>query len=224
MMKMFEVMDNKDQKVYLLNEMADMYDDEESEDYDFISRRLVCPSCKVKISDIIIDEESEIIRLKKKDHLFGCDYYGFKINQVKLKKDLAARVNLLELAKNEGKNTKKFFPKKCIERKISLDDIDMIKYFYGTVTLREAHSKDGSRYVNFSMKAPKGDIITISFQGAAIKAMQKDLELFNNNLGLEIEVKLIAKMVEVSDYFNVIIKNAQDFEYKVIDLKPKAKK
>ena len=122
MTQMYEVMDYKDKNIYSLDEMIDMYDNDKL-NYSFVSKRICCPCCELKITDIKIDDESASIRSKRSEHKPDCDYYGLKISQNDIKKMIKNK----EKFDFENKYPKKRLPQKSIERKLTEDDFDITK-------------------------------------------------------------------------------------------------
>lgn len=215
MIRMYEVMDSKSKRVYTLGELIDMYD-EKHEDYDYVIKRLICPSCGLKVSEIEINDKDSTIKTKRDEHKVSCDFHGFKYSQSKIKRDIKNNIDLLSNFNPYDENTPNL-PKKNIERILCCEDIDVFKVLYGKVRIKTAHSKDELRYINFSLKAPRGDIITISFQDDAIKSFEKGIKLFSENIGMVIDVKILGSITKFGDYNNIIIKNPNCFKYKIVE-------
>lgn len=213
MLKMYEIRDSKDNNLYSLEDMVEMYE-EEPVNYSYVSKRLCCPHCQSKKIKIQIDDYFERITSRKADHESWCDYAGNKLSQREIKKLLSDSEQIIK-AFNFEKIGSKVFPKRNIERYLSADDFEVYKLFYGTVTMRTAHSKDEGRYRNFAVKAPKGEIINISFGQEIIRKNPEILAEIEANLETELEIKFIAKLYEVDDYVNAIIEANNFIEIKV---------
>ncbi len=210
MIKMYEVRDSKDSNLYSLEEMVEMFEDEPV-NYSYVSRRLCCPHCLEKNVKIQIDDYFERITSKKNEHLPWCDYYGQKLSQREIKKLLTDESKISDVF-NEKMINNKVFPKRNIERYLSADDFGIVKLFYGTVSIREAYSKNESKYKNFAIKAPKGEIINISFSKEFIKNNQDLIMQIENNLNETFEIKFIANLYEIDDYVNATIEHENFFK------------
>ncbi len=207
MVKMYEARDSKDDYWYSLDDLCDMYEDEPV-NYSYVHKRLECPCCKEKVVNCHIDEENEVLESKRNLHKENCDYYGFKLNQTKVKQKL----NKLDSFSEEyagifsGKPvTKKAIGRRNIERKLSDDDFYVVKMFYGNVIVKTAHTKDEDRYLNFSIKAPKGDAITLSFQKNVFEDLVKEIEFLKANIDENIEIAVIGTITENDEYKNMVI-------------------
>ncbi len=210
MIKMYEVRDSKDNNLYSLEEMVEMYEDEPV-NYSYVSRRLCCPHCLKKKINIQIDDYFERITSKRSDHLPWCDYYGQKLSQREIKKLLVDDGKITDVFAGKSINNK-VFPKRNIERYLSADDFDVYKLFYGIVSIREAYSKDDSKYKNFALKAPKGEIINISFPKELLAKNEDLIMRIEENIGGTFEIKFIANLYEIDDYVNATIENSKFFQ------------
>ncbi len=207
MIKMFEARDSKDGYWYSLDDLCDMYEDEPV-NYSYVHKRLACPCCGEKIVNCQIDDEHEVLESKRNLHQKNCDYYGFKLNQTKVKQKL----NKLDPFADEyngvfsGKPiTKKAIARRCVERRLSDDDFYVVKLFYGKVIVKTSHSKDEAKYLNFSIKSPKGDAITLSFQKCVFEKLANEIEYLKNNIDNEIEIAVIGTLTENGEYKNIVI-------------------
>ncbi len=207
MIKMYEARDSKDNYWYSLTDLEQMYD-EEQVNYSFVHKRLVCPCCGHARLTCSINDDTAILTSMRKDHLLTCDYYGFKLNQNKVKKQL----NNLQsfdheycLIFNNQQFPQKAIARKSIERKFSEDDILITKLFYGTVTIKSAHSKDKSKYINFSLKARKGQALTISFQAIVFTSLKNEIDFLNNNIDSDVTIAIIGSIKQTYDYYNLVI-------------------
>ncbi len=209
MIKMNEVRDSKDDNLYSLEEMIEMYEDEPV-NYSYVSRRLCCPHCRKKVVKIKIDEFFERITSNEQDHHPWCDYYNPHLSQRDIKKVINDPVALKDLFKFKN-NGEKQIPRRNIERYLSADDFEIWKIFYGTVTIRTAHSKDETKYKNFAIKAPKGEIINLTFNQEVIKNGAELINTIETNLHQQFKVKFITKLVEVDEYVNGIITDKEHF-------------
>jgi len=209
MTQMYEVMDYKDKNIYSLDEMIDMYDNDKL-NYSFVSKRICCPCCELKITDIKIDDESASIRSKRSEHKPDCDYYGLKISQNDIKKMIKNK----EKFDFENKYPKKRLPQKSIERKLTEDDFDVYKLFYGRVMLKSAHSKDETRYKNYSIKALKGDVIGISITSGLFISGKEIIKKLDNNFEKEVDVKFLGIITKNDKYNNMVLKHFELIEIK----------
>lgn len=210
MIRMFEVRDSKDENLYSLDEMVEMYD-EEPVNYSYVSKRLCCPHCGEKNIKIQIDENFERISSKRMSHQTWCDYYGQKIPQKALKKIIADPLKMLEVMQSNVINGK-YFPKRSIERYLSADDFEIYKLFYGDVVVKTAYSKDESRYKNYSLKAPKGEAINISFNSDIFTSAAKVIETLDANINNIVSLKFVANLYDYDDYVNAKIEGAHLFK------------
>lgn len=215
MIKIYEVRDRKDEKVYSLNQMINMYDNEKT-NYSYVSHRLVCPSCGKREVKIQIDEDVAYITTKRTNHRRNCDYYGFKMQQSEIKKRLQLdklQVEINEIL-NDDNHVKKPLPRKCIERPLTTDDFDAYKVFYGNVVIKKAYSKDEEKYLNYSIKAPLGDIIGLSIEAKNFKPMAEIINMFEQNIDETLNIYILGKIKEVSKYNNLIIEDVELIKFK----------
>ena len=91
----YELINYKDKNIYSLDEMIDMYDNDKL-NYSFVSKRICCPCCELKINEIKIDDETASIKSKRSEHEPNCDYYGLKISQNDIKKMIATCQHTLQ--------------------------------------------------------------------------------------------------------------------------------
>ncbi len=214
MIRMFEVRDSKDENLYSLDDMVEMYD-EEPVNYSYVSKRLCCPHCGEKNIKIQIDENFERISSSRMSHKKWCDYYGHKIPQKKIKKIVTDPLKVMEVLMN-GEIDSKIFPKRSIERYLSADDFEIYKIFYGDVVIKTAYSKDESRYKNYSLKAPKGEIINISFNSDIFKESEQLIKKLDQNINNTVRVKFIANLYDYDDYVNAKIEGAHLFKFEKV--------
>jgi hypothetical protein len=216
MVTMYEVRDSKDKNIYSLDEMIEMYDHDEV-NYSYVSKRLECPSCGAKNIKINITDNMSVIRSDRDSHDPSCDYYGIKLKQSFIKKELKKQnhfINEFNDIYNNNFNGDKRLPKKSIERKLTEDDYDVIKVFYGKVSVKNAHSKDVSRYINFSLKAPKGDIINLTITRNAFIHAKDLVKELNKALEHNLDVYLMGKIVNVNGYNNITIEHSSMIKIK----------
>ncbi len=224
MIKMDEVRDSKDDNLYSLEEMVEMYEDEPV-NYSYVSRRLCCPHCRKKVIKIKINEFFERITSNEQDHHQWCDYYNPRLSQRDIKKIINDSL-ALKAAFNFKNNGEKQIPRRNIERYLSADDFEVWKIFYGTVTIRTAHSKDETKYKNFAIKAPKGEIINLTFNQDVIKNDSELIKTIEDNLNQQFKIKFITRLVEVDEYVNGIIIDKDHFvieEISELKVKPEEK-
>ncbi len=207
MIRMYEARDRKDEHWYSLADLEKMYDNEKV-NYSYVHKRLECPCCGEEILTCKIDEEIAEITSKRSEHKKTCDYYGFKLNQNKVKQQL----NSLDSFEKEyhgvihgHPETKKAIGRRGIERKLSEDDIMVTKLFYGNVVVKTAHSKDEDKYLNFSIKAPRGNAITLSFQKPVFDSLKPEIEHLMNNIDKTIFICFIGSIKQYDEYYNVVI-------------------
>lgn len=202
---MLEVMDSKDQNIYSLAQMIEMYDYDKV-NYSYVSKRLCCPCCHKKIVSININKEIAIIYAKESMHDKSCDYFGFKMSQVDIKKRIRngeGFANEILDIKNSEYKIKRNIPKKSITRPLLADDYDIYKLFYGNVIVKKAHSKDESEYLNFAFKAPLGDIVTFSIKAKHFKEMASTIAYLNSHIDQEISIYLFGVLKKVDTYNNI---------------------
>lgn len=215
MIKIYEVMDRKDSNIYSLNQMINMHDNEKL-NYSYVSHRLVCPSCGKREVKIVIDESSAYITTKRMHHRRNCDYYGFKMSQGEIKKRLKTdklQVEINEIL-NDDNHVKKPLPRKNIERPLTFDDFDAYKVFYGNVVIKKAYSKDEEKYLNYSIKASRGDIIGVTIEAKNFKRMSEVINLFETNIDNTLNLYILASMREVNKYNNLIIEDPEFIKVK----------
>ncbi len=207
MIRMYEARDRKDEHWYSLADLEKMYDNEKL-NYSYVHKRLECPCCGEEILTCKIDEEIAEITSKRSEHKKTCDYYGFKLNQNKVKQQL----NSLDSFEKEyhgvihgHPETKKAIGRRGIERRLSEDDIMVTKLFYGNVVVKTAHSKDEDKYLNFSIKAPRGNAITLSFQKPVFDSLKAEIEYLTNNIDKTIFICFIGSIKQYDEYYNVVI-------------------
>lgn len=213
MIKMYEVRDRKDGYWYSIDDMIKMYDDEPV-NYSYVHKRLECPCCGEQILKCHIDKDDAYIESKRSKHKSTCDYYGFNLNQNKVKQRLNSGDDFTKEFHgiiHGHPETKKAVPRRGIERRLSEDDIHITKIFYGNVLIKPAYSKDETKYINFSVKAPKGDAITISFQQKCFAALKDEIEYLNSNIDKQIFILFIGSITEVGEYKNIVIRNKNQF-------------
>ena len=210
MIKMYEVMDFKDKNIYSLDDMIDMYDDDHL-NFSFVSKRLACPCCNVKNIIINITDDAATIRSKRNTHEIWCDYFGLKFQQSFIKKELKKGNDFkkeFDDIYNKKFKLEKRLPKKSLERLFTEDDIDVIKVFYGNVSVKNAHSKDATRYVNFSIKAPKGDILNLTITRNAFIHAKELVKELNKALDKNLDIYLMGKIVKKDGYNNMTIEHS----------------
>ncbi len=207
MIKMYEVVDSKDGNWYSLDDMIEMYDNQPT-NYHYVHTRLKCPSCGERIITCHISEDDAYIESKRALHKKKCDFYGFKLNQNKIKKRLNEgdpfASEYQALIANEP-ITNKAIGRKSINRRLCEDDIFVYKLFYGQVLVKTAYTKDGTKYKNFSIKAPKGNAITLSFQAAVFSDLAPHINFLENNIDKVIDIYFIASIKQIDDYYNAVI-------------------
>lgn len=207
MIRMYEARDRKDGYWYSLENLEKMYDNEPV-NYSYVHKRLECPCCGEEVLTCKIDDEIAEITSKRSEHKSTCDYYGFKLNQNKVKQKLN---NLDDFSKeyhgviHGHPETKKAIGRRGIERKLSEDDIMVTKLFYGNVVIKTAHSKDEEKYLNFSIKAPKGDAITLSFQKPVFESLKPEIDYLLNNIDKTAFICFIGSIKQYDEYYNVVI-------------------
>ncbi len=207
MIRMYEARDRKDEYWYSLSDLEKMYDNEKL-NYSYVHKRLECPCCGEEILTCKIDEEIAEITSKRSEHKKTCDYYGFKLNQNKVKQ----RLNSLDSFEREyhgvihgHPETKKAIGRRGIERKLSEDDIMVTKLFYGNVVVKTAHSKDEDKYLNFSIKAKRGNAITLSFQKPVFDSLKAEINFLNENIDKSIFICFIGSIKQYDEYYNIVI-------------------
>lgn len=210
MINMFEVMDSKDRNIYSLDEMIDMYDDDEV-NYSYVHKRLCCPCCNRRNIQIKFTDQTASIKSKRSSHDITCDYYGYTESQVNIKKKLKAGTSFEEdmLEVQNKINTKlKRVPKKSIERLLCDDDYNIYKIFYGNVIIKKAYSKDETKYLNYSLKSKRGDIIIVSIQRHLFVHMQSTLLFLEKNIDHEINIVFLGVLKEVERYNNLELEHS----------------
>lgn len=207
MIRMYEARDRKDGYWYSLQQLEKMYDNEKV-NYSYVHKRLECPCCGNEVLKCNIDEEVADLTSKRSDHKKTCDYYGFKLNQNKVKQSLNAGYDFHKEYHgifHGHPETQKAIGRRGIERRLSEDDIMVTKMFYGNVVIKTAHSKDESKYINFSVKAPRGDAITLSFQQPVFAPLKAELDYLTANLDKSLFIAFIGSIKKVDDYYNLVI-------------------
>lgn len=221
MMKMYEARDRKDKYWYSLEDLEKMYDHDHL-NYSYVHKRLECPSCGLEILTCTIDEDIALITSKRNEHSKTCDYYGFKLNQNKVKQQLN---NGYDFQKeyhgviHGHPETNKAIGRRSIERKLSEDDVFVTKLFYGNVIVKESYTKDESKYLNYSLKAPKGDAITISFQQSVFDSLKDEISYLNESIDKQTFVCIIGSIKQVDEYFNLVIDKPNQIVIKELYLK-----
>ncbi len=201
MIYMYEVMDKKDGNIYSLDDMINMHDNEPL-NYSFVHKRIICPCCKKDVLDIFIDDEDAYIKSNRKNHFEDCDYFGFKVSQQEMKKRIKNKTGFLDLLDD---NAKKKIPKKDLSRRFTEDDIEMYKLFYGEVSVKPAHSKDDSRYKNFSLKSKKGDSVVLTILNT--KDNKDIIYYLVSNVDNYINLSIIGQLKKVDKYHNILLKH-----------------
>lgn len=207
MMKMYEARDRKDKYWYSLEDLEKMYDHDHL-NYSYVHKRLECPSCGEEILTCKIDDDVALITSKRNEHRKNCDYYGFKLSQNKVKQQLNSNYDFQKEYHgilHGHPETNKAIGRRSIERKLSEDDIFVTKLFYGNVIVKESYTKDESKYLNYSLKAPKGDAITISFQQSAFESLKDEIKYLNESIDKQVFVCIIGSIKQVDEYFNLVI-------------------
>lgn len=222
---MYEARDRKDSHWYSLELLEKMYDNEPV-NYSYVHKRLECPCCGEEILKCKIDEEFAEITSKRSEHKKTCDYYGFKLNQNKVKQQLNNGYDFIKEYHgiiHGHPETQKAIGRRGIERRLSEDDFMVTKMFYGNVVIKTAHSKDESKYVNFSVKAPRGDAITLSFQQPVFESLKAEIEFLTNNVDKTIFIAFIGSINKYDEYFNIVIDKPCQIIIKDLYLKKDAK-
>lgn len=207
MIKMYEARDRKDGYWYSLLDLENMHD-YEPVNYSYVHKRLQCPCCEQQILTCTIDDDQALITSKRSKHLKTCDYYGFKLNQNKVKQLLNQGYSFKKEYHgiiHGHPETNKAIGRRSIERKLSEDDILVTKMFYGNVIVKTAHSKDEGKYLNFSIKSPKGDAITLSFQMACFTPLKEEIKYLQDNLDKTVFILFIGSIKKHEEYYNVVI-------------------
>lgn len=207
MIRMYEARDRKDGYWYSLKLLEEMYDDEPV-NYSYVHKRLECPCCGEEVLKCSIDDEFAEITSKRSEHKKTCDYYGFKLNQNKVKQRLNSGDDFK--AEYHGiihghPETNKAIGRRGIERRLSEDDVMVTKMFYGNVVIKTAHSKDESKYINFSIKAPRGDAITLSFQQSVFESLKAEIEFLTANIDKTTFLAVIGSIKQYDEYYNLVI-------------------
>ncbi|WOO86480.1 hypothetical protein RZE82_05045 [Mollicutes bacterium LVI A0039] len=207
MIRMYEARDRKDKYWYSLDNLEKMHDND-ALNYSYVHKRLECPCCENQVLTCKIDEEFAEILSKRSEHKKTCDYYGFKLSQNKVKQQL----NSLDGFTKEyhgvihgHPETDKAIGRRGIERRLTEDDLLVTKMFYGNAVIKTAHSRDEEKYLNFSVKAPKGDAITLSFQKSVFDSLKPEIDYLNANLDKELFICFIGSIKKNEKYFNLII-------------------
>lgn len=204
MIKMLEIMDSKDSNIYSLDEMIKMYDQDEL-NYSFVSKRLCCPCCFSKEIIIKIDQEVAYIRSKRDSHEKGCDYYGLFVSQNFIKKQLKTGTGFeLNL---DLKIEEKYLPRKNIERLLTEDDFGVYKIFYGRVVLKSAYTKDKTKYLNYSFKSKRGDVISFTIKSNLYPRTIELVQQLNDSIDKEINIMMLGIINEVEAYNNFILEH-----------------
>lgn len=207
MIRMYEARDRKDGYWYSLQQLEKMYDNEKV-NYSYVHKRLECPCCGNEVLTCKIDDEVADLTSKRSEHKKTCDYYGFKLNQNKVKQSLNSGYDFVKEYHgifHGHPETQKAIGRRGIERRLSEDDIMITKMFYGNVVIKTAHSKDESKYLNFSVKAPRGDAITLSFQQPVFSSLKAEIDYLTANLDKSLFIAFIGSIKKVDDYYNVVI-------------------
>ncbi len=207
MIRMYEARDSKDKNWYSFDNLIDMYD-EDPINYKYVSQRLECPCCGEKIVTCKIDDDSSELFSKRSEHKKNCDYYGFKLSQNKVKQQLNSDYDFAKEYHgviHGHPETNKAIGRRNIERLLSDDDFMVTKMFYGQVQIRTAHSKDEERYINYSVKAPKGDAITLSFQKSVFESLEQEMLFLKGNVNKECYILFIGSINKYDDYRNIVI-------------------
>lgn len=221
MIKMYEARDRKDGYWYSLEDLEKMYDDEPV-NYSYVHKRLECPCCGEQILTCKIDDEYAEITSKRSQHKKNCDYYGFKLSQNKVKQLLNSDYSFSKEYHgliHGHPETNKAIGRRSVERKLSEDDIMITKLFYGNVVIKTAHSKDESKYINFSVKAAKGDAITLSFQKPVFESLKSEIEFLNNNIDKTVFISFIGSIKQYDEYHNLVIDKPNQLVIKDLYLK-----
>lgn len=207
MIRMYEARDRKDEYWYSLENLEKMHD-HEPVNYSYVHKRLQCPCCGEEILTCKIDEEIAEITSKRSEHKKNCDYYGFKLSQNKVKQQLNGDYSFEKEYHgviHGHPETNKAIGRRGIERKLSEDDIMITKLFYGNVVIKTAHSKDESKYINFSVKAPMGDAITLSFQKPVFEQLKAEIDYLNTNIDKSVYICFIGSIKQYDEYYNLVI-------------------
>lgn len=207
MIRMYEARDRKDKHWYSLDNLELMHD-KEPLNYSYVHKRLECPCCENEIITCKIDDEIAEITSKRSEHKKTCDYYGFKLNQTKVKQQLNNQYTFEKEYHgviHGHPETNKAIGRRGIERRLSEDDVLVTKLFYGNVVVKTAHSKDEEKYVNFSVKAPRGDAITLSFQKSVFEDLAPELKYLENNLDKSLFLCFIGSIKKIDKYYNLVI-------------------
>lgn len=207
MIRMYEARDRKDEYWYSLENLEKMHD-HEPVNYSYVHKRLQCPCCGEEILTCKIDDEFAEITSKRSEHKKNCDYFGFKLSQNKVKQQLNNDYTFEKEYHgviHGHPETNKAIGRRGIERKLSEDDIMVTKLFYGNVIIKTAHSKDESKYINFSVKAPMGDAITLSFQKPVFEQLKTEIDYLNANIDKNIYICIIGSIKQYDEYYNLVI-------------------
>lgn len=221
MIRMYEARDRKDKHWYSLENLERMHD-EDKVNYSYVHKRLECPCCELEILTCKIDDEVAEITSKRSEHKKTCDYYGFKLNQTKVKKQL----NSLDGFEKEyhgiihgHPETDKVIGRRNIERRLCEDDFMVTKLFYGNAVIKTAHSKDEEKYVNFSVKAPRGEAITLSFQKPVFESLAPEIEYLRTNIDQTSFLCFIGSINKYDEYNNIVIDKPNQIVIKDLYLK-----
>lgn len=216
MFKIYEAMDAKDNNIYSLEALIFMHD-EDYLNYSYVSKRLCCPCCLQKSLVVNINDHVAFLKTDHLGHEDWCDYYGIKVKQSMIKKELK-KGNVFEKefldVINNTSNKPTRLPKKNIERSLCADDFDVYKIFYGNVIIKKAHSKDKKKYLNYSLKAPKGDIINITISANVINHAQKIILELEKTIDKMVYVYLMGKIIKKDNYYNMVIDHSMMIKIK----------
>lgn len=218
MIRMYEARDSKDQFWYSLEDLEKMHDDEPI-NYSYVHKRLECPCCGEKIVTAKIDDQFAEITSKRNLHRKNCDYFGFKLNQTKVKQlvnsDYDFRKEYHGVIHGHPE-TNKAIGRRGINRRFSEDDIMVTKLFYGNVIIKSAYSKDESKYINFSVKAKRGDALTLSFDKVVFDSLKTEIDYLNSHIDQELFICVIGSIKKYDSYHNLVIKKANQIVIKDI--------
>lgn len=221
MIRMYEARDRKDGYWYSLEQLEKMYDNEKV-NYSYVHKRLECPCCGNQIVKCKIDEEHAELTSQRSEHKITCDYFGFKLNQTKVKQSLNSGYDFSKEYHgiiHGHPETNKAIGRRGIERRLSEDDIMVTKMFYGNVVVKTAHSKDETKYLNFSVKAPRGDAITLSFQQPVFAALKPELDYLTVNIDKTLFICFIGSLKKIDGYYNLVIDKPNQIVIKDLYLK-----
>lgn len=207
MIRMYEARDKKDKYWYSLADLEKMYDDEPI-NYSYVHKRLECPCCGNEVLTCKIDEDFATITSKRNEHKPSCDYFGYKLNQNKVKQLLNNGYSFQDeyfgIIKGQPK-VDKAIGRRSIERLLSEDDFMITKLFYGNVVIKSAHSKDETKYKNFSIKAAKGNAITLSFHSQVLKELANEIQFLEQHIDKTLFICFIGSIKQIEEYSNLII-------------------